>query len=75
MSPSPFHAGERAIQSRIGGRDQIEPIGLRVIHDHLPAQHRGLYGQLPMLLIGALFSLSQGWLLTGAMPLRWSNPN
>jgi len=61
MSPSPFHAGERAIQSRIGVRDQIEPIGLRVIHDHLPAQHRALYGQLPMLLIGALDDDGSPW--------------
>lgn len=44
MSPSPFHVGERGIQSRLGVRDQIEPIGARIIRDHLSAQRRASYG-------------------------------
>lgn len=61
MSTSPFHVGERAMQSRLAVRDQIEPIGARVIRDHMPAQHRALYGQLPMLLIGALDDAGWPW--------------
>jgi predicted pyridoxine 5'-phosphate oxidase superfamily flavin-nucleotide-binding protein len=58
---SPFHVGERAIQSRLGVRDQIEPIGARVIRDHMPAQHRGLYSRLPMLVIGAVDDAGSPW--------------
>ncbi len=49
---SPFHHGERAVQTRAGVRDAAEQIGRRVIRDHLPDQHRAFYTQLPFLLVG-----------------------
>lgn len=61
MNASTFHAGERAIQRRLGLQEQIEPIGARFIRDHMPAQHRALYAQLPMLLIGALDDSGSPW--------------
>lgn len=58
---SPFHAGERAVQARVGVREQIEAIGYRVIRDHMPDQHRELFGQLPMLLVGSVDARRRPW--------------
>jgi ferredoxin-NADP reductase/predicted pyridoxine 5'-phosphate oxidase superfamily flavin-nucleotide-binding protein len=64
---SPFHKGEQEIQRRLGVRDQIEAVGQRFIHDHLPDQHREFYEHLPMVLIGSVDDTGQPWasLLTG----------
>ena len=51
---SPFHRGEQEIQSRLGVREQIENVGQRFIRDHLPAEHRHFYEQLPMLIVGSI---------------------
>lgn len=61
MSTSPFHLGERTIQSKLGVREQVESIGARVIREAMPAQHRALYSQLPMVLIGALDDAGSMW--------------
>lgn len=44
---SPFHAGERAVQRRLGVRDEVELRARKVVRDHLPEQHRAFYPQLP----------------------------
>ncbi len=51
---SPFHPGERDIQTRLGVRDKIEDIGQRYIRNFLPDQHREFYEQLPYLLVGSI---------------------
>ena len=51
---SPFHPGEREIQTRLGVREQIEDIGKRFIRDYMPEEHRAFYAQLPFLLIGSV---------------------
>ena len=51
---SPFHEGEREIQSRLGVRDKVEEIGQRFIRDYLPEQHAEFYKQLPMLVVGSV---------------------
>jgi predicted pyridoxine 5'-phosphate oxidase superfamily flavin-nucleotide-binding protein len=58
---SPFHAGERAIQSRLGVRQRLEDVGKRIIRDHLPEQHRTFYEQLPFLLIGHIDDRGRPW--------------
>jgi hypothetical protein len=58
-SPSPFHRGERAIQQRLGVREQMECFGSRVIRDHMPQQHREFYQQLPFIFVG--HADSRGW--------------
>ncbi|WP_044875041.1 pyridoxamine 5'-phosphate oxidase family protein [Pseudomonas sp. LFM046] len=50
---SPFHPGEQAIQARAGVREQMEPIGSRMIRDYMPEQHRLFFAQLPWLLVGS----------------------
>ena len=40
---SPFHAGEREIQSRLGVREDMEQWGRKIIRRYLPEQHREFY--------------------------------
>ncbi len=58
---SPFHRGEQEIQSRLGVREQIENVGQRFIRDHLPAEHRHFYEQLPMLIVGSIDDSGRPW--------------
>ena len=51
---SPFHPGERAIQSRAGVRDKIEAIGERMIRSTMTEQLRAFFPLLPWLLLGSL---------------------
>lgn len=52
IDDSPFHAGEREIQGRLGVREQMEKFGKKVIRDFMPEQHRDFYSQLPFLILG-----------------------
>ncbi len=56
---SPFHAGEQAVQERMGVRAEMERFGRKVIRDHMPEQHRGFFEQLPYLTIGHVDQ--KGW--------------
>lgn len=49
---SPYHPGEREIQSRVGARELAERQGRRMIRDHLPEQHRLFYEAQPMVFLG-----------------------
>lgn len=68
LPASPFHAGEQALQQRLGIRARLEEIGRRVIRNHMPDQHRELFEQLPFLVIGATDATGQPWagLVSGA---------
>lgn len=61
VDASPFHAGEREIQQRLGIRDKIEAFGRRVIRDHMPDQHREFYAELPFVLFGTLDGEGRPW--------------
>lgn len=65
---SPFHAGEQAIQERVGVRAQIEAQGRRIIRDYLIEQHQQFYAQLPFLIAGTVDVNGQPWasILVGA---------
>lgn len=58
---SPFHTGERAIQTRLGGRKQAETLGRRMIREFLPEQHRQFYAQLSYLIVGSVDSEENPW--------------
>ncbi|WP_280152952.1 pyridoxamine 5'-phosphate oxidase family protein [Piscinibacter sp. XHJ-5] len=58
---APFHAGERAVQERVGVRDRIEAIGQRVIRSFMPEQHRELFGKLPWFFVGSLDAQRRPW--------------
>ncbi len=59
--PSPWHAGERAIQERLGVAARMEAAGRRVIRDFMPDQHRTFYKQLPFVLIGTVDAEGAVW--------------
>lgn len=61
MATSPFHAGEQALQAQAGLRERLEAVGQVVVRDHLPDQHRDLFGQLPTLLLGVQDAGGQPW--------------
>lgn len=65
---SPFHAGEIAVQERLGVRARIETQGRRVIRDYLTEQHRQFFAQLPFLIAGAVDAKGRPWasILVGA---------
>ncbi len=56
-----WHPGEQALQTRTGMRERMAEIGPQVIRDHMPDQHRELFGKLPTMLLGALDAHGQPW--------------
>jgi len=58
---SPFHKGERAIQSQLGVRDRMENFGNRVIRDYLPEQHRDFYTKLSYIIVGHADNNGHPW--------------
>ena len=50
----PFHAGERALQQRVGVRERLAEVAPLMVRDHMPAPHRELFGKLPFVLLGSV---------------------
>ncbi|WP_017444539.1 pyridoxamine 5'-phosphate oxidase family protein [Gayadomonas joobiniege] len=46
---SPFHDGERHLQTQIKVQDKIASVGASYVRDYLPLQHRNFYHQLAMI--------------------------
>lgn len=67
MSPA-FHAGERAVQARVGVEGRMEQLGPRVIRDFMPEQHRAFFEQLPFLIAGTVDADGQPWASVLAQP-------
>jgi ferredoxin-NADP reductase/predicted pyridoxine 5'-phosphate oxidase superfamily flavin-nucleotide-binding protein len=63
---SPFHEGEKTIQTKVGKRDAMESFGRRVIRSYLPKQHQAFYSQLPFLVVGSVDA--QGWPWASILP-------
>ena len=61
MDTPAFHAGEQAWQTEVGMRERLEAVGRMVIRDHMPDQHRELFGKLPTLLLAAQDAQGQPW--------------
>jgi ferredoxin-NADP reductase/predicted pyridoxine 5'-phosphate oxidase superfamily flavin-nucleotide-binding protein/ferredoxin len=55
-----FHAGELAIQERVGVREQMAGAAA-YIRDFMPEQHREFYHDLPFFFLGALDAAGQPW--------------
>jgi uncharacterized protein len=58
---SPFHRGEQALQAHAGLRERLEAVGQIAMRDHMPDQHRELFGKLPTLLVAAQDDEGQPW--------------
>jgi predicted pyridoxine 5'-phosphate oxidase superfamily flavin-nucleotide-binding protein len=59
--PSPFHAGELAVQERCGVREPIARVGRVVIRTFMLPDHRELFARLPMVLVGSLDEARRPW--------------
>lgn len=60
-SESPFHAGELAIQARMGVWERMDKQGRRVIREFLPDQHREFFAQLPYVIVGTVDTSGHPW--------------
>jgi ferredoxin-NADP reductase/predicted pyridoxine 5'-phosphate oxidase superfamily flavin-nucleotide-binding protein len=60
MTTSPFHAGERTIQERLGVR-AVEDWAKKVVRPYLPEQHRAFYAALPFLVVAARDDQGRPW--------------
>jgi len=65
---SPWHAGERAVQARLGVRGQMEKIGPLVLRAYMPEQHRDFFTQLPFVIAGSVDAAGQPWASVLANP-------
>lgn len=61
LHTTPFHAGERAVQERLGVREQIEPWARQVVRRYLPDEHRMFYESLPFLVLAARDNAGRPW--------------
>ena len=57
---SPFHAGEKQVQERLGARD-IERWARMVVRGHLPDEHRAFHTSLPFLVAAARDAEGRPW--------------
>jgi predicted pyridoxine 5'-phosphate oxidase superfamily flavin-nucleotide-binding protein len=73
---SPFHAGELAIQARMGVQEQLDKQGRRLIREFLPDQHRQFFAQLSYVMVGTVDAAGNPWasILVGN-PGFLSSPN
>ena len=49
-----WHAGEKAIQKKVGVAERMEELGKRVVRGYMPDQHREFFGQLPFIVVGSV---------------------
>ncbi|MCY0107572.1 pyridoxamine 5'-phosphate oxidase family protein [Pseudomonas monsensis] len=61
MERSPWHAGERQLQEKVGVAARMEAFGRKVIRTWMPDQHREFYQQLPFMLFGAVDAEGRPW--------------
>ena len=58
---SPWHAGEKQLQEKVGVGERMEVLGQKVIRDYMPDQHREFYHQLPFMIAGTVDGSGQPW--------------
>ncbi|ELS05546.1 pyridoxamine 5'-phosphate oxidase-related, FMN binding [Xenococcus sp. PCC 7305] len=64
---SPFHAGELAIQARLGIQERMDKQGRRMIREYLTEQHQQFFAQLSYVIVGTVDQYGSPWasILTG----------
>ncbi len=58
---SPFHAGELAVQARLGIQERIDRQGRRFIREYLTEQHQEFFTQLAYLIVGTVDESGNPW--------------
>lgn len=56
-----FHAGERSLHEKLGISERQSALGLRMVRDHMPDQHRDFFAGLSSVHIGAVDSAGHPW--------------
>ncbi|QPF85831.1 pyridoxamine 5'-phosphate oxidase family protein [Bradyrhizobium genosp. L] len=56
-----WHAGEKAIQQKVGVAERMEAVGQRAVRDFMPDQHREFYGQIPFIVAGSVDRNGDAW--------------
>jgi predicted pyridoxine 5'-phosphate oxidase superfamily flavin-nucleotide-binding protein len=51
---SPFHEGERRMQTRAGVRERAEQLGRKLFRDFMPDQHRAFFAAQPILFVASV---------------------
>lgn len=58
---SPFHAGELAIQARMGIQERMDRQGRRMIREYLTEQHSKFFAQLAYIIVGTVDKSGAPW--------------
>jgi uncharacterized protein len=61
LERSPFHAGELAVQQRLGVKDKIDVQGRRGVRRYLTDQHRDFFPLLPYAFVASLDAERRPW--------------
>lgn len=56
-----WHAGEKAIQQRVGVAEKMEAVGQRAVRDYMPDQHRDFFAQIPFIVVGSVDRSGDAW--------------
>lgn len=56
-----WHAGEKAIQQKVGVAERMEAVGQRVVRDFMADQHRDFYTQIPFIIVGSVDQAGDAW--------------
>jgi hypothetical protein len=64
----PYHAGERALQQKVGVRDRMREEGSRVIRTYMTTQHQAFYSLLPYIVLCSIDPSGQPWVKVVAGP-------
>jgi len=59
-----FHDGERQMHARLGVGARMQELGLRVIRDHMPDQHRTFFEMLRIVHLGMVDENGHPWAVT-----------
>lgn len=58
---SPWHAGELAIQRKVGVDRRMDDVGRHFVRDYMPEQHRAFYPLLAYVVLGAVDPAGDVW--------------
>lgn len=58
---SPFHQGEREVQTRAGVLGEAEDVARKAIHDHMLDEHRASLSEVPLFVVGAADAAGRPW--------------
>ncbi len=73
---SVFHQGERSLHEKLDIAERQHQLGLRMIRDHMPEQHRDFFGLLESVHIGAVDAAGHPWAIMRTGPKGFmTSPN